>query len=210
MIDLVDAETVPGSMDTPIQRVKFREIATIAFLLGFESVELDIPNRELRAFSPFGTITTQPDTVLGKVLRFEGDIVAFHSLICRCNTVWVYRARDSIYGQVCFGKYQVASAYCPLRTIKRAISENIPTGMYDDEERKDIIAAGRGYSTGPIFLEATIMKRYLMKTLISLDVTSSEVRSDKVRRSSLKIWQTIMTKIISGNKGRLAPAPLSQ
>jgi hypothetical protein len=154
-------------MDTPIQRVKFREIGALSFILGFHSVELDIRNRIFRALSPVGTITAQSNDVLGKVLRFEGDLIAIHTLICRCSPRWIVRARHLIDGQISFGKYVMSSTFYPLATLQKAMFENWATGEYDRVERKDIMAAGRGYSTGPIFLEATIMRRYLMKILTS-------------------------------------------
>ncbi|KAF2396080.1 hypothetical protein EJ06DRAFT_242395 [Trichodelitschia bisporula] len=188
-IEVVDAETVPASMDTPIQRVKLRQIGVLAFILGFQSVELDIPNRFFRALSPFGTITTQLNNVLGKVLRFEGDLVAFRSLISRCEAEWVFRGRDLIHGQQSFGKYLTSATYYPLYTLHRAMVDNLPTGVYDDEERADIIAAGRGYSTGPAYLEATIMRRFLMRILEKQEVQLHSLKrrmTDQVRAPRLQ------------------------
>ncbi|KAF2679815.1 hypothetical protein K458DRAFT_263315, partial [Lentithecium fluviatile CBS 122367] len=120
-IELADAETVPGSMDTPVQRVKLQDLGFLAFILGFQSVELDIPNRLFQAFSPYGTITTHESNVLGKMLRFEGDILAFHALTSKGTSFSAYRARALISGRVSFGKYLSIGTHYPLKVIQRAI-----------------------------------------------------------------------------------------
>jgi hypothetical protein len=89
-----------------------------------------------------------------------------------------------------------------LNTLKRAICDNVPTGVYDDDEIKDIRAGGRGYSTGPVFLEATLMKRYLQKTLLSLDVKSYEGDIKKMQRQVRYYPQCLGSEDVADAKAR--------
>jgi len=161
-IHLVNAESIPNTMDTPVQRIKLRQLAKLAFVLGFQSVELSIPRRYFRATSPIGSITIQQTDAVGSFLRFEGDIIAFRTLITRCSARWVLRGAELVEGRISFGKYLAAQNFHPLRTLSRAIRDNLPSGTYDDEERKDVLAGGLGYSTGAIHLESEIMRRFLL------------------------------------------------
>lgn len=185
-IDLVDAESVPENLDTPIQRVKLRELGSLAFTLGFHSVELDIPTRTFRALSPIATITTSDN---GKILKFEGDIVAIRVLIGRCQTEWVFRASFLVGGGVSFGKYLAMTAFCPLQVISKAIWENLPSGLVIDEQRKAIRAGARGYAAGPICLEAALMRKYLLKPLekLSKELLGKE-KSIMVLHNSTDRW----------------------
>ena len=169
-----DAESIPANLDTPVQRIKVRHLGMLAFVLGFHAVELDIPRREFRAYSPIGTITTHDSDIMGRVLRFEGDILAIHERISRCDTQWVYRAADLVPGMLSFGKYLVLSAFQPLTTLSRAIAENTPVEVYRDNELQAIKAGGMGFSTGPVYLEAMLMRRYLMKIAAQLSICARQ------------------------------------
>lgn len=159
-----DAESIPATQDTPVQRIKVRDLGMLAFVMGFHTVELDIVRREFRAYSPIGTITTQ-DLGVGRGLKFEGDIVAIHDLISRCATEWVYRAADLIPGILSFGKFCALNAFQPLPTLARAIAENISTNAFHEQQIQAVKTGGMGYSTGPIYLEAVLMRRYLEKVV---------------------------------------------
>lgn len=179
-IDFDDAETVPTALDTAIQRVKLRKMGVLAFALGFHSVELDIPSRHFRAISLLGTISIHQDNVVGKVLRFQGDVLAIRSLIGRCTPEWIIRGMDMIEGQLSFGKYVVSSTYYPLRTLSRAILGSVSSRTYDKMERKDVIAGGRGFSVGAVYLEAQLMKRYLSEALQKIHEQQKMNNSDPV------------------------------
>lgn len=171
-----DAESIPANLDTPIQRIGLRHLGMLAFVMGFHTVELDIPKRNFRAYSPMGTIETQDSDVVVRVLRFEGDILAIHELISRCDTAWVWRAADLVPGMLSFGKYLVLNAFLPLKTLARAIAENTPVTVYRENRLQAIRVGGMGFSTGPVYLEAMLMRRYLMMLANQL--------SDRARREA--------------------------
>ncbi|KAK4446745.1 hypothetical protein QBC34DRAFT_145044 [Podospora aff. communis PSN243] len=160
-VRLVDGDTVHSNMDTPLQRIKLRHLGQIAFVLGFREVSLDVANRVFRAYSPIASITTEEVQVIGKVLRFEGDVLQLHSLISRCSFHWIIRARSLIAGQLNFGMYGVNGISMPLTTLSNAISHGQTTSEYDRAEREAIIADMRGFSAGPVLREALLLREIL-------------------------------------------------
>ncbi|KAG7406357.1 hypothetical protein Forpe1208_v013582 [Fusarium oxysporum f. sp. rapae] len=181
----VDAESIPPNHDTPIQRVKVRHLGFLAFIMGFHTVRLDIPGRDFQAYSRFGTITPDSDS-MGRVLRFDGDILAIHELISRCSAVWVFRAADLVLGMLSFGKYRVLDAFQPLASLAQAICENTPSSLYQQQEREAIKASGMGYSTGPVYLEAMLMRGYLMKGIGKLSLRERKDMMDNVPERQLR------------------------
>jgi hypothetical protein len=157
-VRLVDGDTIHSNMDTPFQRIKVRHLGQIAFILGFREVSLDVANRVFRAYSPIASITTEEVQVLGKVLRFEGDVLQLHALIARCSFDWIMRAKPLIIGQLSFGMYGANGISMPLTTLSNAISGGQTSSEFNIAEREAIKADMRGFSAGPVVREALLLK----------------------------------------------------
>jgi hypothetical protein len=164
----VDADTVSTYLDTPTQRINFFQLGTIAFLMGFHSVEIDVPKRTFKALSPLGTITTEEVPSLGKVLRFEGDITAIHVLVSRCHPDWIFRAHLQANGKISFGLYVTNGLSCSLRLIRAAVLRNMPNTRFDRQETDIIKVWRRDFRAGPVFREATCLKT-ILRTLLKAE-----------------------------------------
>jgi hypothetical protein len=134
LITHMDADTIPSILDVPPQRVKFRDLGILAFMLGFSSVTIDTNLRTFKAQSPFATISTEEIQTVGKVLRFEGDILALHTYTCRCLATYLLRAISLVNGQVSFGKYVANGFAIALDSLASAIKSNQDTTTYDSSE----------------------------------------------------------------------------
>ena len=75
-----DADLIPSNFDAPMQRIRLHDLGFLALLLGFTTIDISTHERNFEAKGPYGTITTLTLPEVGKVLRFEGDMLAIHSL----------------------------------------------------------------------------------------------------------------------------------
>lgn len=164
---MVDADTVSSALDAPIQRVKLRSLGYLAHILGFTKVTIDVAERRFTALCPRGTISTIEVSNIGKVLRFEGDILAIHALVSRTSVVEIYRAAFLVNGKPSFGRYVANGLYLPLETLVQAIKEKWSAIKWDREMRQVIANNGRTFFVGPIAREARIMNIILKKCLKS-------------------------------------------
>jgi hypothetical protein len=194
---LVDADTVPSNLDTPTQRVKFFGLGIIAFVLGFRSVEIDVPNRTFRALSPLGTITTEEVPALGKVLRFEGDLLAFHLLVCRCHPDWIYRAHFMANGKLSFGIYVANGLSVTLRTIRSAVINNWPRKRYDMEETDFLRVWGRDYRAGAVFREATCLRNFLSEALVTRTLRTPQAALVAVSLADIRLLDSLTKSLQS-------------
>jgi len=162
---LVDADEVHANLDVPTQRISLRSLGFLAFKLGFTSVTIDAANRDFTALSPHGTITTEHINNLGKVLRFDGNILEIRSLIDHDPAIYVLKAATLISGQLRFGYYNANGIAIPLGILGQAISNAWKEQKYDDEESKFIRANSDGYAAGPILKESRVFTELLSKFL---------------------------------------------
>lgn len=164
---MVDADTVSSALDAPIQRVKLRSLGYLAHILGFTKVTIDVTERRFTALCPWGTISTIEVSNIGKVLRFEGDILAIHALVSRTSIVETYRAAFMVNGKPSFGKYVANGLYLPLETLVQAMKEDWTASRWDREMRKIIVQNDRKFFVGPVAREARIMNIITRKSLQS-------------------------------------------
>lgn len=167
ILRLVGSDTVHSNLDTPLQRVSVRDLGHLAFVLGFQSVKIDISNRTFLAFSPAGSITTEEVPVLGKVLRFEGDIVQLHGTIGRCVPSWIARASRLIVGQASFGIFRTNGIFWPLGLLGSCISTGNENTEYKALERQTLRRGRTGWSVGPVLREVYLMKDTFLDLLRS-------------------------------------------
>ncbi|KAL4886816.1 hypothetical protein BJY04DRAFT_212793 [Aspergillus karnatakaensis] len=120
-----DADSIPTSIDVPIQRPRLFDIGCLALLLGFESVKINAETRVLQAVSPYGTITTEEIPTFGKVIRFEGDIQSISkSKFLRqwqtARSCWLAGAMCFAVGNIDVGCFNGdAMAICVIETRKQ-------------------------------------------------------------------------------------------
>jgi hypothetical protein len=160
-----DSDTIPSSLDNPLQRVKLRDLGRIAFILGFQTVVLDVPNRVFAAYSPIASITTEEVNVIGKVLRFEGDILELHAMIGRCHSAWIIRASPLVVGQGSFGMYLANGLFWPLALLNNCMVNGTSSNAYDKLERTVILQSRQSFSAGPILRESYLLKDMFMQRL---------------------------------------------
>jgi hypothetical protein len=136
----IDADAIPSSLDVPVQRVGLRDIGKLALFLGFSSVKINQEKRIFTAQSPFATISTEEVPVLGKVLRFEGDIMALHCYTCRGRTYYMLRGVRLASGEMSFGRYVTSGFAIPVETLGSAIKNGRTSDEYDEDEKVSLIS----------------------------------------------------------------------
>jgi hypothetical protein len=162
---LTDAETIPSTLDTPLQSIKLRHLGLIAFALGFQEVNIDPANRSFRAYSSMGTITTEEVPVVGKVLRFEGDVLSLHGLVARTPLAWTKGSLNLVLGRLTFGQYNVNGISIPLGVLSNAIKDSQDDGDYSSREKETLTSHRRGFSAGPVLRESMLLRDLLTERL---------------------------------------------
>ncbi|KAJ0423137.1 hypothetical protein BJY00DRAFT_310263 [Aspergillus carlsbadensis] len=99
----LDADSIPSSIDVPIQRARLFDIGCLALILGFDSIKIDSANRDFTAVSRYGTITTEEIPTFGKVIRFEGDIYGIYGDRGRNMVGWTGGAMCLAVGKIDVG-----------------------------------------------------------------------------------------------------------
>jgi hypothetical protein len=135
----MDAESIPSSLDVPPQRVRLRDLGELALLLGFSSVSIDPDLRKFTATSPFATISTEEVQVLGKILRFEGDLLALHSYTCRCPPTYLLRGERLAMARISFGKYLTNGFAIPVELLANAMRKKMASSDYHTAEINDFL-----------------------------------------------------------------------
>ena len=126
----IDADSIPTYIDVPIQRAKLFDMGILALSLGFTSVHIDTANRDFRALGPFATITVEDLPNFGKVLRFEGDMLAIHTTVRRCSAMWLRIAAIQLNGKLLFGKLMASGTVVLLDVLVKALFEGWSTRTY--------------------------------------------------------------------------------
>jgi hypothetical protein len=101
LVQLADADTLSSYIEAPTQRIHLRQLGHLALLLGFESGFIDPMNQDVYAHSAHGTIRTDEIQMLGKIIRFAGDIWTFLSFHSRSSATSLYRPSCAIAGILC-------------------------------------------------------------------------------------------------------------
>ncbi|KAH8724097.1 hypothetical protein GQ44DRAFT_760533 [Phaeosphaeriaceae sp. PMI808] len=70
----ITADTIPSTIDVPLQKVSLFDLGQLALALGCITVDIDVESRHFRAVGPHCVITTEDIPTFGKAVRFEGDI----------------------------------------------------------------------------------------------------------------------------------------
>jgi hypothetical protein len=133
---------IPGSIGAPIQRAKLFDLGIIALQLGFKKVTIDTRNRRFTAVSDFGTIKTLKLDELGKVIQFEGDILAIYHQISKGSYVSkvIGRTGSASNGRLSFGlKYTTNGMFYPLKLISTALSQRWDQNRFDEEQTEFIV-----------------------------------------------------------------------
>jgi hypothetical protein len=118
---MADANTVPGQLGAPMQRVTVSQMGKVAFLLSFTKVHIDHDEHKLSAYGPHGRITTIQVSALGNVLHFEGDTHAIRKTIRTCPVSWTLVARDMMTARLQFPNVTTNGFYCPLNALAQSI-----------------------------------------------------------------------------------------
>ncbi|KAI9773499.1 MAG: hypothetical protein M1839_002081 [Geoglossum umbratile] len=188
-IRLTDADMIPSNLDVPLQRIGLFDLGVLAFLMGFTSVKIDIPNRDFRALSPFGTISTQELQGWGKIIHFDGDAREFHKLSVRCSEVWLFRGSMLINGSTSYGKYSGNS----LSLAVDILGESIKTKRSRDDHLKKVQErnADGVLDHGRIERDNTWEEASLMTRLVDNLVSSLLQQADQAALPKVKVSSDI-------------------
>ncbi|KAL2264055.1 hypothetical protein VTK26DRAFT_2841 [Humicola hyalothermophila] len=151
-----DADVIPGSVDAPIQRVKLYELGLLALYLGFKKVTIDTRERNFEAIGHFGTITTLRNNELGKVLHFEGDILAIFAQISK-GSIGAYE--DCVIGKLSFAPgVSTNGIICPLHLLLLVIANRWDRDTFRDKQRQYLrkVQTEEGLTKGQIAAEASL------------------------------------------------------
>jgi hypothetical protein len=132
---LVDADSIPASLDVPIQHIKLWELGIIAFTLGFTTVNIDFGQRKFHALGPMASLTTTEVPSFGSVIRFDGDIFGLHETITRSSATWLSSLSLFANGIIQFGKYRTNGAWLPLDILTDAIKYEWKGDEYREKVR---------------------------------------------------------------------------
>lgn len=174
-----DADIIPSSVDAPIQRIKLFDLGMLALYLGFKKVTVNTREREFEAVGDFGTITTLKNTELGKVLQFEGDILAIYAQISK-ESIKIHS--DPALGQISFAPGITPNGIiCPLHLLTRVIAEHWESERFEEEQRTylESVQEAEGFAKGHISAEAPLFavlyrNPTLLLTSISTGTDTSE------------------------------------
>lgn len=143
-----DADLIPGSVDVPIQRVRLFELGYLAFTLGFKHVKIKLSERTFEAVGEFGTISTIFQSDLGKVLRFEGDMLAIHSQISKGHPLNLINNYVMVNGKLQLGPGFAANGFFyPLHLLPVAIRNGWTQEIFDRKLREFIVSSLSNDST---------------------------------------------------------------
>ncbi|KAH0556283.1 hypothetical protein GP486_005792 [Trichoglossum hirsutum] len=206
MNQLVDADMIPSNLDVPLQRIGLFDLGVLAFLMGFTSVKIDIPNRDFRAISSFGTITTQELQGWGKIIHFDGDAREFHQLLARCAETWLYRGSSLINGNTSYGKYQGNS----LALSVDILGDSIKNKRSIEDHKAEVFERSRGgifdrsgIERDNTWEEASLMNRLvndlinsLLQSVDQVDHPQGNIGDTKALDDTFITWQVATGKCV--------------
>ncbi|KAI0452251.1 hypothetical protein F5B21DRAFT_348383 [Xylaria acuta] len=67
----VDVDSIPGSLDVPPQMMDLVQLGILVVLMGFDSIRMNVRDRDFQAIRRFGPIMTEELTGFGRVVRFQ-------------------------------------------------------------------------------------------------------------------------------------------
>lgn len=174
-----DADVIPSSIGAPVQRVKLFDLGIIALQLGFKKVSIDTRNRRFTAVSDFGTIKTLKLDELGKVIRFEGDILAiFHQISKGSFMSNVVGGTGSVSnGRLSFAlKYTTNGMFYPLQLISTALSQRWDKDRFREEQKTFILGRLEEQKgciiKGEVSAEASLLETLLADADFEVDQTA--------------------------------------
>ena len=198
-----DADLIPTSIDAPVQRIKLFDLGILSLLLGFKSVTIDLRNRNFTAIGQFGTITTTPQSDIGKVLRFEGDIFAIHREISKGHPAMLPSCAGCANGKLGFGpKYTFSGYFYPMNLLPQAIAENWDKETFNRIQTQTLISNLRTakLGVGQVAAEAALFGEVYASASKRVQTTQSapeQFASNKVCENSWlskKMTNEICTK----------------
>jgi hypothetical protein len=134
-----DADIIPGSVDVPMQRVKLYYLGFLALGLGFKKVTINTQERYFEAVGEYGTITTMLKADLGKVLRFEGDLLAIHRAMNQGDMSYISIHLGIINAKFIFSPGYVGNGYSsPLGNLYQAIIDKMSTEDFNILQRRQL------------------------------------------------------------------------
>ncbi|KAK4233080.1 hypothetical protein C8A03DRAFT_39236 [Achaetomium macrosporum] len=173
-----DADIIPASVDAPIQRVKLFDLGMLALYLGFKKVTINAKERHFEAVGDFGTITTLKTNELGKVLHFEGDILAIFAQISKGSI--------SAYNDFVLGKFSFAPGIsmngiiCPLHLLLHVTTQHWDGERFREEQRAYLSAAPseEGLAKGQVAAEASLFDMLYRNPCLSSLTDEGELGSE--------------------------------
>jgi hypothetical protein len=167
MDGLAEADSIPGEVDVAIQRVQLDDLGYIAFLLGFDSVRINIRDREIDATSRHANIYTSTLPGVGKVARFEGDIFAVHKQIAIGYPKAIQNNSAMVLGSLVFdGRFVSSSFHCPIDLVVEALQGRIREKDFGRRLQNSLRDSGRP-KTGWICSEADMYEETRVSTRVS-------------------------------------------
>jgi hypothetical protein len=153
-----DADIIPASVDAPIQRVKLFDLGMLALYLGFKKVTVNAKERHFEAVGDFGTITTLKTNELGKVLHFEGDILAIFAQISKGS---ISAFNDFVLGKFSFAPgISMNGIICPLHLLLDVTSHDWDGERFREKQRQYLSMAQseEGLAKGQVAAEASLFE----------------------------------------------------
>jgi hypothetical protein len=94
----LNADTIPATIDVPIQRVTLVDLGLVALVLGCSKIDIDVEKRFFEAIGAHCVLTTEIIPMFGKAVRFEGDIDALvkRSFPHHCRETWEFAVQVSL------------------------------------------------------------------------------------------------------------------
>ncbi|EED22219.1 hypothetical protein TSTA_094650 [Talaromyces stipitatus ATCC 10500] len=137
---VIDADTIPASMDVPFQYVELSQLGRLCVVMGFKDIIIDPVDRNFYATGPSRTITTQEIPTFGKVLRFDGDTFAINYTVVRANSVeWMGTMANISCGAMFFGRYMCGHlVHLPIDLLAEAIGLDSSISKFDEDIKKFI------------------------------------------------------------------------
>ena len=155
-----DADIIPGSVDAPIQRVKLFDLGMLALYLGFKKVTINTREREFEAVGDFGTLSTLKHNELGKVIHFEGDILAIFAQISK-GSINAYD--DLVVGQFSFAPgISMNGMICPLHLLVQVTTKRWDCDRFLAAQRAYLreVQTEEGLAKGQVAAEASLFDMY--------------------------------------------------
>ncbi|ORX93312.1 hypothetical protein BCR34DRAFT_240011 [Clohesyomyces aquaticus] len=81
----LNTNTIPSTIDAPIQRVKLWDLGCLSLLMGCTDVSVNIQSRQFHAEGMYCTLSTEDLPMFGQAVKFEGDIHSINGQLAQCD-----------------------------------------------------------------------------------------------------------------------------